>query len=77
MLTKFDLANLGPRFHPVKDDFDLHSESSVISTGLKHTLAVGQVRVNILMSTGHETEPEDAHLQAPFFFFFFLILFYF
>ena len=36
--------------------------------GLKHTPAVGQVRVNILMRTGHETEPEDAHLQAPFFY---------
>ena len=33
-----------------------------------HTLAVGQGSVNILMRTGHETEPKGAQLQAPFFY---------
>lgn len=28
-LVKFDLASLGPWFHPVKGDFDLHSEVSL------------------------------------------------
>ena len=36
----------------------------MISTGLKHTLTVGQVCVNFLMRTGHETGSEGCSIAG-------------